>query len=128
MWIPAEFAKPPKTFFKTHGGIYRIRNTQNNFVYVGQTGQFKERYESHLYALRRQRGINPIIQADWNVYGESAFVFELAYCFPSSMIGNGCAISYKRLSELEIQEYALYEGRRYNVYMPRVPSVGWQAG
>ena len=127
MWIPAELAKPPKTFLKTHGGIYRIRNTQNNFVYIGQARQFKERYESHLYTMRRNKGVNRLLQADWNQYGESAFVFELAHCFPANAIGNGRAISYKQLSELEIQEYANCEGRRYNIYQPRVPSTGWQA-
>ena len=127
MWIPAEFAKPPKTFFRAHGGIYRIRNTQNDFVYVGQTGQFKERYESHLYTLRSGRGVNPLLQGDWNSYGESAFVFELVYCFPSNMIGTHRAVTYKWLSDLEAEEYSRYEGRHYNVYKPRRPRVGWQA-
>lgn len=126
MWIPAEFAKPPKTFFKTHGGIYRIRNTQNDFVYVGQTINFKERYEGHLYSLRRDKGINPLLQADWNAFGEESFVFELVYCFPNSMINVNGVIDFKMLARLEQEEYARYEGRRYNIYPPRGPSAGWQ--
>lgn len=56
-------------------GIYIIRCIVNGKVYVGQTTDFKHRRNAHLCSLRHNKGLQKL-QFDWNIYGETAFVFE----------------------------------------------------
>lgn len=47
-------------------GIYKITNTKNNKVYVGQSQNVYERESEHFLALRRGRHPNKLMQKDWN--------------------------------------------------------------
>jgi group I intron endonuclease len=58
-------------------GIYKIINTKNNKFYVGSAVDFTARKRRHWWALRSQRHANKHLQAAWNKYGESAFVFVI---------------------------------------------------
>jgi group I intron endonuclease len=59
------------------GGVYRIRNTVTNRCYYGSTVDFQARWSSHLIGLRTKEHHNAHLQASWNKYGESKFVFEV---------------------------------------------------
>jgi predicted GIY-YIG superfamily endonuclease len=62
-------------------GIYVIVNTKNGKVYVGQTQDFKERWQQHKTDLRGNYHENRYLQSAWNKYGEKAFKFiKLEYC------------------------------------------------
>ncbi len=58
-------------------GIYRIRNTQNGKVYIGQTANLSARWRTHIHRLRALNHDNPHLQAAWTFYGEKAFVYEI---------------------------------------------------
>ena len=58
-------------------GIYKLTNTINNRIYVGSARRFKERWSQHSFSLRNQKHQNKFLQADFNKYGEEAFVFEV---------------------------------------------------
>lgn len=45
-------------------GIYKITNTKNNKVYVGQSQNVYEREAEHFLALRRKRHPNKAMQKD----------------------------------------------------------------
>ncbi len=47
-------------------GIYKITNTLNNKVYIGQSKNVYERRTEHFVALRRNRHPNKEMQRDWN--------------------------------------------------------------
>ncbi len=62
-------------------GIYIILNTKNNKVYIGQTKDFRKRWQQHKRLLSRGCHDNAYLQAAWNKYGAAAFRFKkLEYC------------------------------------------------
>lgn len=58
-------------------GIYKIVNTINNKVYIGQSKHIKERWSEHKKGLRKNRHKNEYLQRAWNKYGESSFIHEI---------------------------------------------------
>lgn len=62
-------------------GIYKITNTCNGKVYVGQSIHLSRRWRTHVVCLRRGDHNNPYLQRAFDKYGASAFSFEiLEYC------------------------------------------------
>ena len=57
--------------------IYKIINTLNNKFYVGSTNNQYERFRTHRKKLRGCKHHCAHLQAAWNKYGESAFVFHI---------------------------------------------------
>ena len=57
--------------------IYKIVNTVNGKFYVGSTHNQYERFRTHRNKLRGNRHHCAHLQAAWNKYGESAFVFHV---------------------------------------------------
>ena len=63
---------------KNKHGIYKITNTQNEMVYIGQTSQrFIKRYWHHKWKLADGTHDNKHLQNAWNKYGESSFEFSI---------------------------------------------------
>lgn len=58
-------------------GIYKITNTVNNKVYIGQSVNIKVRWRDHINALNRQDSRCTLLQRAWIKYGEDKFVFEI---------------------------------------------------
>lgn len=58
-------------------GVYKITCLKNNKVYVGGSTHMKQRWWGHKSALKHNRHTNPILQGDWNEFGEGSFVFEV---------------------------------------------------
>lgn len=56
-------------------GIYKICNLVNNKVYIGQSVDIKERYDSHFEALRSNRHYNVYLQRSFNKYTMNCFDF-----------------------------------------------------
>ena len=56
-------------------GIYKIINVINNKFYVGSSVDLKRRRVRHFSELRTGTHNNKHLQASWNKYGESAFMF-----------------------------------------------------
>jgi group I intron endonuclease len=67
-----------------NSGVYLIRCTAVDWVYVGSSKNFQRRwFKEHLAELRKGVHHNLRLQADWNKYGESAFEFEpIIHCSP----------------------------------------------
>ena len=58
-------------------GIYCIKNTVNDKVYVGQSKNIKARFYIHKSNLIRNNHSNPHLQKAWNREGESSFSFSI---------------------------------------------------
>ena len=58
-------------------GIYKIINTINNKIYIGQSIDIKRRWNDHKSELRRNAHYNIYLQQSWNKYGEENFIFEV---------------------------------------------------
>jgi group I intron endonuclease len=62
--------------------IYKIINTHNEKFYVGSTTSPKVRFRTHRGKLRNNNHHCHHLQAAWNKYGESAFVFHVIETIP----------------------------------------------
>ena len=62
--------------YKSVAGVYEIRNTFNNKVYVGSSGNVKRRLAAHRQHLRRGDHATAHLQASWAKHGEEAFEFK----------------------------------------------------
>lgn len=58
-------------------GIYKIKNTKNGRVYIGQSKDVQCRFNSHKSELRNNKHYNQHLQYAWKKYGEQAFEFSL---------------------------------------------------
>lgn len=58
--------------------VYLLKNNANGKIYVGNTGNFKERSYAHLNNLMQQRHPNKFLQEDYNLYGKDVFEFFIA--------------------------------------------------
>ena len=59
------------------GGVYAIKNTQNNKMLLGATADLhavKNRYE---FSQKTGSCVDPKLQSDWNKQGSGQFVFEV---------------------------------------------------
>lgn len=62
------------------GGIYMIRNIENNKVYIGsscKSNGIKKRWLVHICALNKNKHHNQHLQNAWNKYGKENFEFTI---------------------------------------------------
>lgn len=62
---------------KCKGGIYQIRNTLNNKVYVGSTIDLNKRKRQHFNNLKGNKHSNKHLQSSYNKYNYGNFIFEI---------------------------------------------------
>lgn len=58
-------------------GVYVITCIPNGRRYVGSSSFVQSRWRQHRWALRHGKHCRPFMQADWDLYGETAFEFKL---------------------------------------------------
>jgi len=58
-------------------GIYLIKNTVNNKVYVGSAVNISKRWEKHKHLLKEGKHHSCHLQSAWNIYGEQSFTFDI---------------------------------------------------
>jgi hypothetical protein len=58
-------------------GIYIIKNTINNKVYVGSSQDIKRRFYLHKHYLNKKQHANIHLQTAWDLYGGDNFTFEI---------------------------------------------------
>ncbi|WP_405171346.1 DUF2087 domain-containing protein [Paenibacillus sp. FSL H8-0280] len=61
---------------KTEAGVYQIRNERNGKVYIDSTLNLKT-INGQRFMLQMGSHLNRRLQAEWNEYGETAFVIEV---------------------------------------------------
>lgn len=65
-------------------GIYLIRNTINNKLYVGQSVNIIDRWRHHKWHLKNNKHANIHLQRAWNIDTEQSFEFSILYtCEPT---------------------------------------------
>ena len=62
---------------KVRAGVFQIRNTVNDKIYVEGSVNLDKIWNRHLVELRFGNHRNTTLQAEWKQYGEEAFRFEI---------------------------------------------------
>ena len=57
-------------------GVFQIRNTRNEKVFIDSSNNIPGKINRHKFALNAGQHASKTLQADWNQFGESAFAFE----------------------------------------------------
>lgn len=57
-------------------GVFQIRNTKNDKVFVDSSTNIPGKTNRHRFALNMGSHSSKSLQADWDEFGESAFEFE----------------------------------------------------
>ena len=58
-------------------GIYKITNTTNNKVYIGESLKIEKRWQTHKQDLENGNHHSYKLQEDYNTYGLNKFIFEI---------------------------------------------------
>lgn len=58
-------------------GIYQIRNTKNNRIYIGSSKDIYRRWKDHISLLNNNKHHSYKLQYDWNKYGSKYFQLEV---------------------------------------------------
>ena len=58
-------------------GVYRIKNSQNDTVFIGFATDLEAKFNRHKAELKFGSHRNKELQTIWNSLGESAFEFEI---------------------------------------------------
>lgn len=68
----------------TISGIYMIRNTINNKLYIGQSVDIVNRWRHHKWMLNNEKHSNIHLQRAWKLDGPSSFEFSvISTCLPT---------------------------------------------
>ena len=89
--------------------VYKIINTKTERAYIGSTSHFSQRQEQHLKELKCGTHVNKLLQADYNLYGRSNFVFEFLHT-----IYTANDTTMRGLEEQEIERHSKYPPGIYN--------------
>lgn len=93
--------------------IYKIECIPTGRVYIGQTMNFEGRIKRHLWSLKSGKHKVPLMQSDFDKYGESAFT--ACVLKKASPWGIVCGDEVMR-SECSVCEKAAME--KYKSYLP----------
>lgn len=93
-------------------GIYKITNTENNKVYIGESLDIYRRWDEHKYDLLHNKHCNYLLQNDFNKYGIDMFNFEIIQEYKTDgVIPTKCQLlmlEYKYIRKFEKENYQLY--------------------
>lgn len=74
--LPKQIGFNEKTY-PTEPVIYKIVNSDNGKVYVGQTTRFRKRHTEHYRALRSNKHCSYYLQKSFNKHGVDKYYFEI---------------------------------------------------
>ena len=96
-------------------GIFQIRNTKNEKVFVGSSINLDGIFNRHQFALNAGSFQSKTLQADWNELGAENFAFEvLEEVFPRENPDYNYKADLEVLEDLWLEKLEPYDERGYN--------------
>jgi group I intron endonuclease len=83
--------------------IYSITCKETGKKYFGRSQEVEKRWRAHKNMLRRSIHNNPLLQSDWNDYGEDNFTFEILH-------------TYSDINEAVLKEQEYIDDNSYDKY------------
>ncbi len=104
---------PTKATEKTLSGVYQIRNTQNQKIFI-TSGRNLSKLNGIKFSLKTGSHGNKTLQSEWNQYGEDAFVIEILESFEEDENAKGVTKALKQLEKKWIDTLQPFGERGYN--------------
>ncbi|MCQ6264220.1 GIY-YIG nuclease family protein [Fictibacillus sp. WQ 8-8] len=104
---------------KIEAGVYLIRNTANQKIFIGSTRNLKT-INGKRFELEQGSSMNKTLQEEWNEFGKDGFEFEVLEVLEKK--DDGYFNEKKALEKLEykwLQELKPFGGRGYNKEKPQ---------
>jgi hypothetical protein len=96
-------------------GVFQIRNTKNEKILISSSLNVPGRINRHRFALNAGSHPSRSLQADWNEFGEEAFVFEvLEDVLPRENAGYDYSADLETLEDLWLEKLQPYGDKGYN--------------
>lgn len=96
-------------------GVFQIRNTVNNKLYIDSHVNLPAIWNRHKTELNFGGHRNAALQSEWNEFGEASFLFEiLAEIQPKETEITDYAKELKALAAMYIEELQPFDGKGYN--------------
>jgi group I intron endonuclease len=96
-------------------GVFQIRNSVNEKVFVGSSLNLDGIFNRHEFQLKMNGHPNKSLQADWNEFGGESFAFEvLEEVFPRENPGYDYKSDLEVLEDLWLEKLEPYGERGYN--------------
>ena len=96
-------------------GVFQIRNTVNEKVFIGSTLNLPGIFNRYEFQLKMGGHPNKILQADWNKFGAENFAFEIIEeVFPRENPDYDYAADLEVLEDLWLEKFEPYGERGYN--------------
>jgi group I intron endonuclease len=96
-------------------GVFQIRNTANNKVFIGSSLNLDGIFNRHEFQLKMGGHPNKALQADWNQFGAENFEFEiLEELFPRENPGYDYRADLEVLEDLWLEKLEPYGDKGYN--------------
>ncbi|KPU44773.1 hypothetical protein OXPF_18590 [Oxobacter pfennigii] len=105
--------KPEKKDEKVISGVYQIRNTKNQKIFI-TSGRNLSKLNGIKFELNVGSYRNKELQDDWNRYGEDAFAFEILESFEEDGEIKGLMSKIKDLEKQWIQRLQPFNEKGYN--------------
>ena len=96
-------------------GIYLIKNTQTNYIYIGESLDIKSRWRQHIEELKSNTHHNKYMQYDYDIYDLSSFDFKLLQTHISESTTK-TKVDIILLENWWINYYKEKEYKLYNIY------------
>jgi hypothetical protein len=98
---------------KTIAGVYQIKNTINNKVFIGSTKNLKT-LNGVKFTLETGTSYNKELQKEWNEYGKNAFIIEELERLKEDQQPSNLKNDLKELEEKWLEKLQPYGERGYN--------------
>lgn len=96
-------------------GVFQIRNTANEKLFVGSTVDLSAMFNRIRFQLYAGAHPNKALEADWMRYGTGKFEFEvLEEVFPREDLNYDYAADLETLEDLWLEKLQPYGERGYN--------------
>lgn len=97
-------------------GVFQIRNTDNNKVYISSSLDLFAAWNSQKFQLNAGMHSNDGLQKDWNLFGCDHFVYEiLDEIKPSEDVTVNYAKEIKALEDIIIENIQPFNDNGYNL-------------